>query len=180
MSPLVRYKLVIDDNGYRVGDDGSIWTRLRRIGLGKGGGVKYGVGSIWVKMSPTIHKSGHLSVRLRGVRRYVHQLVLEAFIGPCPDGMEARHFPDRNPTNNAASNLLWGTHRQNILDQREHRTDNAGERNGQAKLTNETAKSMKTDLAAGMSCSVAAKKYKISRTQARRIAAGARWGHIMI
>ena len=27
-------------------------------------------------------------------RKYIHRLVLEAFVGPCPEGMEARHFPD--------------------------------------------------------------------------------------
>ncbi len=44
--------------------------------------------------------SGHmsLSLRLNGQDKtmLVHQLVLLAFVGPCPDGLECCHFPDRN------------------------------------------------------------------------------------
>jgi hypothetical protein len=36
----------------------------------------------------------------------VHRLVLEAFVGPCPAGMEAKHR-DGDYTNNTLSNLLW-------------------------------------------------------------------------
>ena len=174
------YKSVIEDPGYRVGDDGSVWTCLKRVGLGDGGGVRYVAGNEWSLLIPIVHKSGHLWVRIRGVRRYVHRLVLEAFTGPCPDGMEVRHFPDRNPANNAAANLVWGTHQQNIHDQRLHNTDNTGERNGQAKLTNEAVRELKMDLSSGMNCSLAAKKYKISRTQTRRILTGEQWRHITI
>ncbi|MDQ1111180.1 hypothetical protein QE418_000628 [Microbacterium testaceum] len=45
----------------------------------------------------------------------VHRLVLEAFVGLCPPGMEALHIDDV-PTNNAASNLRWGTHAENVHD----------------------------------------------------------------
>jgi len=38
----------------------------------------------------------------------VHRLVLEAFVGPRPDGCVAHH-KDRNCTNNALSNLEWAT-----------------------------------------------------------------------
>lgn len=48
-------------------------------------------------------------------RRYVHRMVLEAFVGPCPPGMEACH---RNCDNqdNRLSNLRWDTPRGNALD----------------------------------------------------------------
>lgn len=45
----------------------------------------------------------------------VHRLVLETFIGPCPEGMECRHL-DGNKQNSDLSNLKWGTHYENILD----------------------------------------------------------------
>lgn len=44
---------------------------------------------------------------LRRVEVRVHRAVLEAFIGPCPEGMEGRHWPDLNPLNNHLSNLCW-------------------------------------------------------------------------
>jgi hypothetical protein len=45
----------------------------------------------------------------------VHQLVLEAFVGPRPDGMECLH-DDHDKKNNRLSNLSYGTHRQNQID----------------------------------------------------------------
>ena len=54
--------------------------------------------------------------------RLVHRLVLTAFVGPCPKGMEACHFPDRNPANNRLENLRWDTPKNNCLDQKIHGT----------------------------------------------------------
>src|SRR3990167_7408711 len=51
----------------------------------------------------------------------VHVLVLEAFVGPCPEGMEARHW-DGNASNNTVGNLLWGTHAENTVDTVRHGT----------------------------------------------------------
>lgn len=63
--------------------------------------------------------SGHLVVALyrQGVRTTpnVHRLVLAAFVGPCPDGMECCHWDD-DPTNNRLENLRWDTPRANQLD----------------------------------------------------------------
>jgi hypothetical protein len=56
----------------------------------------------------------------------VHRLVLAAFVGPCPQGMEGRHFPDRHTKNNALSNLSWGTPSQNQADRIVHGTDDIG------------------------------------------------------
>src|SRR5262245_59090069 len=39
----------------------------------------------------------------------VHKLVLEAFIGPCPSGMECCHRNDERE-DNELTNLYWGTH----------------------------------------------------------------------
>jgi len=43
----------------------------------------------------------------------VHQLVCEAFHGPCPPGMETLHL-DENGLNNRAENLRWGTRKENL------------------------------------------------------------------
>ena len=47
--------------------------------------------------------------------RAVHLLVLEAFIGPRPDGMVACHYDD-DPQNNHIDNLRWDTISANIQD----------------------------------------------------------------
>lgn len=58
--------------------------------------------------------------------RYIYHLVLEAFVGPCPEGMEACHFPDRNRTNNHLLNLRWDTHINNCKDREIHGTSRKG------------------------------------------------------
>ena len=49
----------------------------------------------------------------------VHRLVLEAFVGPCPEGMEACHG-DGDTTNNAVTNLRWDTPSENSYDTVRH------------------------------------------------------------
>ena len=69
--------------------------------------------------TPTVSPDGHLRVSPSKDNvpelRAVHRLVLEAFIGPCPDGMECCHRDD-NKLNNNLSNLRWDTHRANLED----------------------------------------------------------------
>lgn len=62
---------------------------------------------------------GHHQFRLNrpGVRKIarVHRIVLEAFVGPCPEGMGALHWDD-DKDNNHLSNLRWGTPTENQYD----------------------------------------------------------------
>ena len=71
------------------------------------------------------HKFGYLKVELHKNGKIshtnIHRLVLEAFEGPCPDGMEACHN-DGNPTNNTIENLRWGTRSENRRDAVKHGT----------------------------------------------------------
>lgn len=45
----------------------------------------------------------------------VHHLVLEAFVGVCPEGLQGCHADD-NQANNRIDNLYWGTQKQNVAD----------------------------------------------------------------
>lgn len=64
-------------------------------------------------------KGRHLKVALSDggkVRQhYIHRLVLEAFVGPCPEGAEACHYDD-DPANNALENLRWASSSENRQD----------------------------------------------------------------
>jgi len=51
----------------------------------------------------------------------VHRIVLEAFVGPCPPGMEGCHN-DGNPRNNVLTNLRWDTRSENQRDSIRHGT----------------------------------------------------------
>jgi hypothetical protein len=61
------------------------------------------------------------------VRRKAHHLVLLAFVGPRPEGMETRHL-DGNPRNNSLSNLAYGTHTENMQDKIRHGTNSGAEK----------------------------------------------------
>jgi hypothetical protein len=53
--------------------------------------------------------------------RSVHRLVLEAFVGSCPEGMECCH-QNGIPFDNRLVNLRWDTKSHNQLDKRRHGT----------------------------------------------------------
>lgn len=75
-------------------------------------------------LSQWVTRTGHLKVRIGGrseTGRYVHQLVLSAFVGPRPEGMIARHL-NGDPTDNRPENLAWGTHSENNYDAVRHGT----------------------------------------------------------
>jgi DNA-binding CsgD family transcriptional regulator len=102
-------------------------------------------------------KDGYRCVYLRvsGAGRSVkiHRAVLEAFVGPCPPGMECRH-KNGVSDDNRLSNLCWSSHHENEADKADHGTRMHGEEHrarcrsytlkaedhGMAKLTNEQAK----------------------------------------
>ncbi|CAN5951037.1 unnamed protein product [Sphagnum jensenii] len=77
------------------------------------------------KMKTVIDSRGYTQVSLfiegRVVTCKVHSLVLETFVGPRPEGMEACHFPDSDPSNNKLQNLRWDTHSENVRDRFRHR-----------------------------------------------------------
>jgi hypothetical protein len=64
----------------------------------------------------------------------VHLLVLETFVGPCPEGCEALHKDDVKK-NNALRNLRWGTRLENNADKILNGKQAWGENQGSSKLT---------------------------------------------
>ena len=65
--------------------------------------------------------------------RRIHRLVLLAFEGPCPGGMEVAHL-NGDASDNRLVNLAYVTHQENEDHKRTHGTHSAGEGNSQAKL----------------------------------------------
>lgn len=81
--------------------------------------------------------------------KIIARLVLETFVGPCPERMEACHFPDYTPSNNCLSNLRWDTRRANAQDMVLHgrstkgRDGLKGEANGAASLTEDSVREIR-------------------------------------
>lgn len=85
-------------------------------------------------LAPQKHSAGYAQVTLSGKLFLVHALVLLAFVGPCPGGLECAHN-DGDKWNNVPGNLRYATPKANANDRRLHGTSGSGESNAGAKLT---------------------------------------------
>lgn len=80
---IVEYRDVPGFPGYRVGSDGSLWSKLL--------GSNRGFSDTWRRLKPGNSKGYHLHLLYNNgkrVTRFVHRLVLEAFVGPRPDSLD--------------------------------------------------------------------------------------------
>jgi HNH endonuclease len=171
--------------GYRAGDNGTIWSCRTRKGLGRGKGTAAYLRNRWRRLESKPHvRSNHHTVTLfkNGKRhyRFVHRLVLEAFVGPCPTGMEACHFPDRNPNNNCVENIRWDTRKNNSADSKIHGTRPQGEKNGSAKLTEWQVREIKKMLQDGIPQRTIAREFGITQTAVGYIHRGRLWNHVAL
>jgi hypothetical protein len=119
--------------GYCVGTDGRVWSRLVLRGLGSRRGTTSYLGRRWRRLRPVRGRNGYLLVTLctgRARRNFfIHRLVLLAFVGPCPPGIQCRHL-NGSPADNRVENLAWGTAKEDADDKRRHGTLTVGARNG--------------------------------------------------
>lgn len=102
-----------------------------------------------------------------------HKLVLEAFVGKAPKGMECCHN-DGNQQNNKLSNLRWDTAKNNHADKLKHGTSNTGERCNWAKLTKAQVIAIRADIRTQKEI---AAEYGVQQSQISRIKNGIRWIH---
>lgn len=101
-------------------------------------------------------------------KKKVHRLVLEAFVGACPEGMECRHLNGQS-RDNRLENLRWGTKAENFEDRVRHGTILKGERHPGVKLTEDQVREIRS--APGSQSSIAA-RYGVEQTN---ISAIKRW-----
>ena len=165
--------------GYRVGSDGSVRSSWRRSGFGK-----RSLDGEWVALRPReSRKRGavyHKVVLFRNGERHaetVHAIVLGAFVGPRPEGMEARHLNDEH-TDNRVENLCWGTRRANAADRRRnegYRRNPRGEKHGNARLDAEKVRAIR---ASGLRQRNLASAFGVSVTTIKVIRARRTWRHV--
>jgi hypothetical protein len=166
--------------GYRVGSDGSVWSCRKRVGQGGRKGFYFVVGDTWNQMRPGLGSSGYLHLQLApDLRNYwVHRLVLEAFVGPCPEGMECCHN-DGNRQNNSLSNLRWDTRQANQNDRKNHGTHLKGTDVHLAKMNEEQVRTIRTEYATGTtSTNKLARKYNVSQAAIWNIIHRRTWKHV--
>lgn len=70
-------------------------------------------------LKPQRCSSGRFQIRpaIDGRLVHVHRVVLESFVGPCPDGMEACHN-NCDYSDNRLDNLRWDTKSENMRDEK--------------------------------------------------------------
>jgi hypothetical protein len=129
-------------------------------------------------LSPTKQGYARTSLWQRGKRAsfLVHRLVLEAFNGPCPNGLEAAHL-NGNRSDNALSNLIWATRKENHSHKIIHGTQQFGSSCYNAKLSDDSAREIRRlrGIVAGAELS---RRYNIAASIVSAIQLGKSWRRI--
>lgn len=122
------------------------------------------------------HTGGYLIVVLcragNPETHLVHKLVLTAFAGERPKGMEVRHL-NGIPADNRRSNLAWGTPIENAADCEIHGTRVRGTSVGNSKLSEAQVLAIRADKRFQHEI---APDYGISQTMVSHIKLGKAWG----
>lgn len=120
-------------------------------------------------------KYGHLRVHIGynkiKVNVFVHRLVLMAFVGECPTGMECCHL-NGDAKDNRIENLRWDTHYQNNQDRKRHGKYASKDSHHGAKLTAEHVASIRES---SLSVNKLTTLFDISKSQIYRIKRNQSW-----
>ena len=177
----VQYKEISGFPGYRVGSDGSVWSKWRRFGLGPGKGSTFILGEQWKKLKPHVDRDGYHDIKTfrngKRYRRRVHHLVLEAFVGLRPKGMQTRHKNGRSD-DNRLDNLLWGTSKDNQEDRRQHGTLPMGEQNAWSKLDTAKVKYILQQHGLGASNAELGRELQVTGQCIAAVLKGKTWRHV--
>lgn len=158
--------------GYCATSDGRVFTCLR--------GGAYKKLSKWRRLRGCAHiNKSAVQITVNTRRTYLHRIILETFVGPCPKGMEGCHN-DGDPFNNCISNLRWDTRRSNVDDTIKHDRMCRGERSGQSKLTDSKVFKIREAYASGETQQSIARRFNISRPTISVVVNGKTWAHLPI
>ncbi len=180
MNPEVDYRPIPGFYGYFAGSDGSIWSRriqgnpiprrlsqnARRLSI-----YRRPYGACYCVVCFRSQPNGRVSCH------YVHRLVLETFIGACPDGFVCCH-KDGDTTNNQISNLRWDTIKSNIADKWDHGTAEFGEDHHSAHLTNQSVRTIRHLVQMGVPPGLIEAMYGLASGGARNIFRGDSWSRV--
>jgi hypothetical protein len=118
-------------------------------------------------VQPGLAGAGYRALRpwiegVAGRAVYVHRLVAEAFIGPCPEGHEVNHL-NGNKQDNRVENLEYTTRQGNVIHARDQR------RVGRQKLTPGAVDAIRRHSAKGVAVGALAALYGVSKSTIHRV-----------
>ena len=114
----------------------------------------------------------------RALHVYVHRLVMLAFVGPCPEGLEVCHNNGKR-TDNRLNNLRYDTRSSNALDRHAHGTFNPrrGEDAHNSKLTEEAVRWIRASIGS-LSYREMARRLGVTHRTVIETAQRKRWAHV--
>ncbi len=127
------------EGSYEVSDQGRVRSLDRVVEYCDGRLCRFPGRLLALNLNPGGYLQVGLCVSGKRTTRSVHCLVLEAFVGPCPEGCETGHR-DGNRTNNCLRNLRYITHSQNSHEIAIH---------GRRKFSCDQIREIRTRVAAG-------------------------------
>lgn len=151
-------------------------SNLGRVRCFKKGGRKRIIVETPKILKPRAHiTNGRLYVQLyneKGAKTFrIATLVLTAFIGLCPSGMEACHG-ENGHTDNRLSNLRWDTHANNMVDAVNRGEMSHGENHLSAKLTDAQVVEIRTRFNNGERGTDLAVAYQVGKSAIQGIVYG--------
>lgn len=169
------FRKIAEFPGYRVNRRGvveSCWSRHARPSR---------MTETWQSLSPVRRQWGHQTVNLsRGgkkISRPVHRLVLEAWVGPCPEGLICCHN-NGLPWDNRVENLRWDSYQANADDALRHGTRARGARCGATKLAEDDVVQIRRLGAEGEAIGDLAVRFGVTRDNIKAIVYHRSWRHL--
>lgn len=125
-----------------------------------------------------LEDGGYWKVMLSKTKRVrVHRLVLETFVGPCPDRMEACHN-NGDRKDNRVENLRWDSRKNNHADQVLHGTRRRGESHPNSFLTEEDVRNIRKLRSNGETLDDIGERFGVSSSQVSVIFRRVAWTHV--
>ena len=160
---------------YEISSFGRVKSLDRKIVYGEDSGQYHTRKSQILK--PTL-SSGYETISLSGKTFTVHSLVAKHFVEGYQKGFVVNHI-DYNKTNNFYKNLEWITQKDNIKHNKTTLRGNFGEKQKDAKLTDEKVVAIKKLLEDGtFSQKQISDLFEVSPTTITDIKKGRKWNHV--